>query len=264
MSVEAIAWAFKQHVGKPSAKLVLVNLADHADGDRKCWPSLRKISERTELSRDTVVRSIRLLKSRGFITVVHRHNRRSRSSNVYYLNCEADRVHGAAGVLERSAADRSSTAGPPQADGPPTAIASSDEDSSSTRTAVAAAPAPNRHIESSKEALPPSVPRRGTSLDELNTTKEWMNQLFGRKRAWSHEEDHLLSVLLPISPDERELLSWGYGLPCDPDGWVYIHGNRATRRKENLVTLLREFPSEVDKWRSVRSNGEERQVNIDS
>src|SRR5262249_25666727 len=72
MSVQAITWAFKQHVGKPSAKLVLINLADHADQDRKCWPSLRTIAARTELSRDTVIRSMRLLELKGLITVKHR------------------------------------------------------------------------------------------------------------------------------------------------------------------------------------------------
>src|SRR5262245_1616153 len=93
MSVEAITWAFKQHIGKPSAKLVLVNLADHANHDRKCWPSLRTISARTELSRDTVVRSIRLLESNGFITVVHRRDGRSSRSNIYYVNYEPEPVN---------------------------------------------------------------------------------------------------------------------------------------------------------------------------
>src|SRR5262249_2025853 len=141
---------------------------------------------------------------------------------------------------------------------------------SSTRTAVSALSAPNHHIESSKEASsegpkesykegkkePPTVPQRGTSTDEFNLAKEWLNKLFGRKRAWSREEDHLLLGLLPISPEERALLSWGYGLPSDPAGWVYMRDIRLTRRKKHLLTFLREFASEVDKWRSVsRRNG---------
>jgi DNA-binding transcriptional MocR family regulator len=137
MSVEAITWAFKQHVGKPSAKLVLVNLADHADHDRKCWPSYRTIAARTELSRDTVVRSIRLLESNGFIRVVHRHNGRSPSSNMYYLNGEPERVDSRADV-PAPPEKHSSNVIPCHADGMPTAVASSDHDSSSTRTAVAA------------------------------------------------------------------------------------------------------------------------------
>src|SRR5437773_416993 len=118
MSVRAITWAFKQRVGKPSAKLVLVNLADHADDDCKCWPSLRTITARTELSRDTVVRSIRLLKMKGFIRVVHRHNGRSLSSNMYYVNCEPESVDSTPDVSAPSE-KHSSTVRSPHVNGPP-------------------------------------------------------------------------------------------------------------------------------------------------
>src|SRR5262249_34741264 len=132
MSIPAINWVFKQQIGKPSAKLVLVTLADHADADGKCWPSLRTIAARTELSRDTVVRSIRLLESNGFIRVVHRHNGRSATSNMYYLNCEPERVGSPADGLERSAAARTSTAGPPYAHCASKVVALSDQDGSTT------------------------------------------------------------------------------------------------------------------------------------
>src|SRR5262249_39642000 len=96
MSVRAIYWAFKQRVGRPSAKLVLVSLADHADADGKCWPSHRTTAARTELSRDTVIRSIRLLESEGLIRIVHRRDGRSPRSNVYYLNFEVEPEKGTA------------------------------------------------------------------------------------------------------------------------------------------------------------------------
>src|ERR1051325_706016 len=92
MSFEATNWAFEQEVGKASAKFVLVSLADHADRERKCWPSLRRIAIRTELSRDTIVRSIQLLESRGLIRVVRRHKGLSSLSNMYYVNCGAERL----------------------------------------------------------------------------------------------------------------------------------------------------------------------------
>src|SRR5262249_38352716 len=180
MSIRAINWAFKQQVGKPSAKLVLVTLADHADADGKCWPSLRTIAARTELSRDTILRSVRLLESKGFLRVVHRHNGRSLSSNMYYLDCEPERVDSTADVSAPSE-KHSNTLRLSHDNGTPTVVASSDHDSSSIRTTVAAPSAPNRHIESSKEASnerskesPPTVPHRGTGVDEFNSTKEWM------------------------------------------------------------------------------------------
>lgn|SRR5262249_3877083 len=151
MSFQATNWAFRQQVGKPSAKLVLVALAEHADADGKCWPSLRSIAARTELSRDTVVRAIRLLKSKGFIRVVHRHNGRSPSSNMYYLNCERERVDSPTDVSARSAPERSSAAGPSYANCASRAAASSQRDSSTGGTGIVAPSDPNHHIEASKE-----------------------------------------------------------------------------------------------------------------
>jgi hypothetical protein len=102
---------------------------------------------------------------------------------------------------------------------------------------------------------PPSVPQRGTErglgIDDL---KAWINTLFGRQGAWSYEETQLLSELLPISKEDRGLLSWAYKLPRDNEGWALVDHKRSSKPKQNLISLLREFSSEIDKWRSVRSN----------
>jgi hypothetical protein len=184
---------------------------------------------------------------------------------MYYLNYE--RVDITADVTAPSER-HSSTVIPSYANGTPTAVASSDHDSSSTRIAEAAPSAPNHHIESSKEASnerpkesykesPPAVPQRGTSVDEFNLAKEWMNKLFGRNRAWSYEEDEVLASLLPISRDDRALLSWAYGLPRDLEGWALVDGERTSKPKQGLLALLRHFPSEIDKWRGVRTSLDE-------
>jgi len=102
--------------------------------------------------------------------------------------------------------------------------------------------------------LPPTVPQ-GTDADLIanaSEAKDWLNQLFGRKRAWSYEEDALLSTLLPISREDQELISWGYSLSRDSEGWALIDGKRITKPKQSLLVLLREFSSELDKWRSAR------------
>ena len=51
MSVRAMAWAFEQRVGSPMAKLVLLKLADHADENGECFPSIGRIAADTEMNR---------------------------------------------------------------------------------------------------------------------------------------------------------------------------------------------------------------------
>jgi predicted phage replisome organizer len=110
-------------------------------------------------------------------------------------------------------------------------------------------------IKTKNKEIPPTVPPRGTDRDDLTSTKEWLNKVFGRKRVWSYEEDQLLASLLPIAREDRALLSWAYTLRRDSEGWALIDGERASKPKQGLLMLLREFSSEIDKWRSVRANG---------
>jgi predicted phage replisome organizer len=119
-------------------------------------------------------------------------------------------------------------------------------------------------IETKNKNLPPTVPPRGTGTNghrELSheELKSWMNTLFGRQRPWSYEEEHLLSESAPIAKEDRALLSWAYTQPRDTEGWVLIDGKRASKPKQSLILLLREFSSEIDKWRSVR-NGQKRKA----
>jgi hypothetical protein len=57
---------------------------------------------------------------------------------------------------------------------------------------------------------------------------------------------------LPISKDDRALLSWAYTLPQDREGWVTHHGTRLSKRKESVLLLLQDFTSELDKWRGKK------------
>jgi len=103
--------------------------------------------------------------------------------------------------------------------------------------------------------IPSTVPQRRTDEGSLqhSEAKHWLNTLFGRKRAWSSEEDSLLAGLLPVSPEDKELVQWGYSLSRDSEGWALIDGKRMTKQKQSLVALLRDFSSEVDKWRAVKN-----------
>lgn len=75
MSIHAAKWAWAQRVGHPTRKLVLVALADHANADGECWPSMRLVAEFAECSGRTVQRHIDALEDEGFIKRVSRRTR---------------------------------------------------------------------------------------------------------------------------------------------------------------------------------------------
>lgn len=86
MSIRAIDWAFRQQVGSSATKLVLVKLADNANDDGQCWPSLATIEDQTELDRRTVIRHIKKLQSAGLLNIVHRKVDSTTLTNAYTLN----------------------------------------------------------------------------------------------------------------------------------------------------------------------------------
>ena len=68
MSVEASKWAWEQAGLSAAEKLVLLCLADHADENgENCFPSQRRIAQKTDLRKETVTRAVRALRDRGLI-----------------------------------------------------------------------------------------------------------------------------------------------------------------------------------------------------
>ena len=72
MSWQATAWAVKQTAGSPSAKLLLLTLANYADADGCCWPSQEVLAVDTEQSVDTVQRRLKKLIDAGLTRKVPR------------------------------------------------------------------------------------------------------------------------------------------------------------------------------------------------
>lgn len=60
MGIQAIAWAFAQHI-QPSTKLVLLALANHADHTGQCWPGIDRLVQLTGMHRSSVFRAIEAL-----------------------------------------------------------------------------------------------------------------------------------------------------------------------------------------------------------
>lgn len=71
MSIKAISWAFEQKL-KPGPKLVLLKLADNANDEGYCWPSMTHVCEHTGLSRSSVIRHIKSLEAAGLLETKRR------------------------------------------------------------------------------------------------------------------------------------------------------------------------------------------------
>ncbi len=82
MSIKIMNEAWEMKVGDPTKKLVLMCLADHAnEDDRTCWPAIKRIGAKCEISRRTVQKYINALEDEGHI------ERRSRTgdSTLYFI-----------------------------------------------------------------------------------------------------------------------------------------------------------------------------------
>lgn len=90
MSGVALIWAANVKGLKPSAKVVLIQLADfHNKESGQCNPSAQRLADECEMNRATVFRHLADLEKRGLLT---RHNRGGgtggRGSNQYELHLD--------------------------------------------------------------------------------------------------------------------------------------------------------------------------------
>ena len=86
MSVQAMTWAYRQTGLKSGAKFLLVTLANYADGNGECFPSVQRLSFDTGMSSRNVIRGIQELANRGYLESITRPGDGSgRKSNVYRL-----------------------------------------------------------------------------------------------------------------------------------------------------------------------------------
>lgn len=86
MSIEAVAWAFKQPVKPAAKKFVLVALADNADTYGICFPSYRHIQKKTGISRRSIIEHCNSLVKDGVIKRAGRiRGDGSDTSNAYRL-----------------------------------------------------------------------------------------------------------------------------------------------------------------------------------
>lgn len=89
MSFEAMAWASKQKTGSSGAKLVLLMLADHANGHTgQCNPRHKVMAAVCEMTVETLKKHIANLEACGFIEIVPQYAEGVQLPNHYILNIE--------------------------------------------------------------------------------------------------------------------------------------------------------------------------------
>ena len=86
MSNRATLWAWEVADLSPTQKLVLVKLADNANDDGYCWPSLPYIERHTGLSNSAVRTAIRSLEALGLMARVAQADERGTRPNHFQLH----------------------------------------------------------------------------------------------------------------------------------------------------------------------------------
>lgn len=76
MSIDASCWAWTQQID-PSLKIVLLSLADRADEDGYCYPSMDRLVLDSSQSEIDIKKALRKLEELGLIVIV--------DDNTYFL-----------------------------------------------------------------------------------------------------------------------------------------------------------------------------------
>lgn len=90
-------WASEQKAGNSTNKVILLILANYADQDFSCFPSIRKLAEMAECGESTVRRSLKDLSKRDLIMIQNRFepygDRQRQTSNIYTLRGFQNETH---------------------------------------------------------------------------------------------------------------------------------------------------------------------------
>ncbi|EGY28318.1 DNA replication protein gp18, partial [Candidatus Regiella insecticola 5.15] len=86
MSMKLMAQAMKIKVGNPIRKLILLKLADNANDQGECWPSVPYIAHQCEITDRSVQKHLHQLAANGLLWIEFRKNEQGMNkSNVYHL-----------------------------------------------------------------------------------------------------------------------------------------------------------------------------------
>ena len=94
MSYKALSWALQQKGLKPITKIILISLADRHNPDYGCFPSIRKISDDTEVCVKSVYNHLLILEEKGLIKRTGRIRDNGQQTSNEYLLIGVHEVHG--------------------------------------------------------------------------------------------------------------------------------------------------------------------------
>ena len=102
MSLEAVAWSLRQRMDDPTAKLILISLADHHNASTgECFPSRGRLVEAGCCSESTVKRKLAWLVEEGWLVVKRRYCKNGRqTSNAYEIVFDRNRQENGGGQSE--------------------------------------------------------------------------------------------------------------------------------------------------------------------
>jgi len=91
MSIKAIEWAFRQKLSDPTAKLVLIGIADKYNEDRGyAWPSIERLADMADCTQRTVSRKIAFLEEIQLIQTMRHPTQTNRYFLPYMTSCRDD------------------------------------------------------------------------------------------------------------------------------------------------------------------------------
>jgi DNA-binding transcriptional ArsR family regulator len=89
VSVKLMSAIFDSKTLAPTARLIMLALADHADDDGRCYPAMSRLCERTGLTDRAIQKNMKALVDDGFVTI---HPNAGRAgSNLYIVTATPER-----------------------------------------------------------------------------------------------------------------------------------------------------------------------------
>ncbi|HWW46560.1 MAG TPA: helix-turn-helix domain-containing protein [Xanthobacteraceae bacterium] len=223
MSIEAMNWARRIYVGDSLGKSVLRALADYADENGQCFPSLARLALDCDLSIDSVRRRIKVLEDAGLIVTfrawMDEHGKRNQEGRGRETSRD---VRLLLDVVRTRASSEESDAG----DGPsderevaplagskgPLATGEGSQQlgrgSTRARGGVALVPPPNEPSSNQESPpLPPSGGREGELSDEgedLAEPEHFAEMWQGYPGHEAMDRRKSLAVFIGMTPEERQ------------------------------------------------------------
>jgi len=280
MSIHVSEFVWKLAGLKPSEKLIMLKLADHADDNNwRCWPSLQRIEGDTGLSRSSVARILKKLDSdewinreRGGIKRTTRYTLNKKKirqsapalvSHSDYPNPSSD--SGSPTVTQRvvpSSDSGSPTVIPkpsiqpskePSIQTPPPPVAALDdfpEFWSSYPRKVGKQDALEAFTQQLKAGVLPSIEKLKTAIKRANASPTWQKdegQYIPYPKTWLNRHGWDVEIGPPSVLDLKSTMP--SGPPAAPDGWErWVESQGFLRPPSDWVELSRNLQERCFKW----------------